>query len=65
SALNAKKNYRGGVTQSTYIALMTLMCLGFPFALLLPTAKRVQRTDGRSVVQLKQPSSRQILGLHR
>lgn len=55
-ALNAKKDYRGGVTQSTYIALMTLMCLGFPFALLLPAAKKVQRKDGRSVVLQKQPS---------
>lgn len=55
-ALNAEKNYRGGVTNATYIALMTLMCLGFPFALLLPTAAKVQRTDGRSVVLQKQPS---------
>lgn len=55
-ALNAKKNYRGGVTHATYIALMTLMSLGFPFALRLPTARKVQRTDGRSVVLKQQPS---------
>lgn len=55
-ALNAEKDYRGGVTNATYITLMTIMCLGFPFALLLPTANKVQRTDGRSVVLQKQPS---------
>jgi hypothetical protein len=55
-ALNVEKDYRGGVTRSTYIALMTIMCLGFPFALLLPVASKVQRTDGRSVVIRKQPS---------
>ncbi len=55
-ALNVEKDYRGVVTNATYIALMTLMCLGFPFALLLPTANKVQRTDGRSVVLRKQPS---------
>ncbi|RDL35178.1 Uncharacterized protein BP5553_07109 [Venustampulla echinocandica] len=55
-ALNADKNFRGGVTNATYITLMTIMCLGFPFALLLPTANNVQRTDGRSVVLKKQPS---------
>jgi len=55
-ALNVEADYRGGVTQSTYIALMTIMCLGFPFALLLPTANKIQRTDGRPVVIRKQPS---------
>lgn len=55
-ALNSEKDYRGGVTNATYITLMTIMCLGFPFALLLPTAAKVQRTDGRSVVLQKQPS---------
>lgn len=55
-ALNVQKDYRGGVTRATYIALMTLMCCGWPFALLLPRAKDVQRTDGRSVVVHKQPS---------
>lgn len=55
-ALNSKSNYRGGVNRATYIALMTIMCLGFPFALLLPTASKVERSDGRSVVLRKQPS---------
>jgi len=55
-ALNVERDYRGVVTQSTYIALMTIMSLGFPFALLLPKAKDIQRTDGRSVIIRKQPS---------
>lgn len=55
-ALNVEKDYRGGVTNATYITLMTLMCLGFPFALLLPPASKVDRTDGRTVVLQKQPS---------
>ena len=32
------------------------MSLGLPFAILLPTARKVQRTDGRPVVLAKQPS---------
>jgi hypothetical protein len=55
-ALNVERDYRGVVTQSTYIALMTIMSLGFPFALLLPKAKDIQRTDGRPVIIRKQPS---------
>ncbi|KAK4543551.1 hypothetical protein LTR36_005446 [Oleoguttula mirabilis] len=55
-ALNVEKDYRGTVTKSTYIALMSLMSIGFPFALLLPTADKIQRTDGRPVVIRKQPS---------
>lgn len=30
--------------------MIILMCLGFPFALALPSAGRVQRTDGRKVI---------------
>jgi hypothetical protein len=54
--LNAQRNYRGGVSRPTYIVIMTIMSLGFPFALMLPPAKNVQRTDGRKVVLQQQPS---------
>ena len=55
-ALNIEKDWRGSVSNATYIALMIVMSLGIPFALALPTASRVQRTDGREVVLAKQPS---------
>lgn len=48
-ALNIHRDYRGSVSRTTYIVLITLMCLGLPFALALPSAKRIQRTDGRRV----------------
>ncbi|KAF2492575.1 MFS general substrate transporter [Lophium mytilinum] len=57
-ALNLEKSWRGSVNNATYIVLMTIMTIGFPFALLLPSASRVQRTDGRKVVLKKQPSIR-------
>jgi hypothetical protein len=49
-ALNANRNYRGSISNSTYVVLMTIMCLGVPFALALPPARRVQRSDGRKVI---------------
>ncbi len=49
-ALNVNRNYRGSISNSTYIVLMTIMCLGVPFALALPSAHRVQRADGRKVM---------------
>lgn len=54
--LNAKVDHRGSISQATYIVLITLIGMGFPFALLLPPAKKVQRTDGRAVAFHKQPS---------
>ena len=55
-ALNMEKDYSGTVPNATYIALITIMCLGFPFKLLPPVAKGVQSTDGRPVVLQRQPS---------
>lgn len=55
-ALNAEKAYRGSISEATYVALMTIMCLGFPFALNVSTADRVQRRDGRPVVLKKAPT---------
>ncbi|KAJ4287534.1 hypothetical protein N0V90_012237 [Kalmusia sp. IMI 367209] len=55
-ALNIEKSWRGSVSTPTYIALMIIMGLGFPFAILLPTAKQVQRTDGRPVQLARQAS---------
>ena len=55
-ALNIEKDWRGSVSNATYIALMIVMSLGFPFAFAVPSADRVQRTDGRSVVLRKQAS---------
>ncbi|KAF2712173.1 MFS general substrate transporter [Pleomassaria siparia CBS 279.74] len=55
-ALNVEKSYRGGVSTPTYIVLMIIMCLGLPFALFLPTAAQVQRTDGRPVKLAQQIS---------
>jgi hypothetical protein len=54
--LNAKANYVGSISQATYIVLITLIGMGFPFALLLPPAKKVQRNDGRAVAFQKQRS---------
>lgn len=48
-ALNVERAYRGSISNATYIVLVTIMCLGFPFALAMPTAPKVQRTDGRKV----------------
>ncbi|KAB5529014.1 major facilitator superfamily domain-containing protein [Coniochaeta sp. 2T2.1] len=55
-ALNVRRSYRGSISKATYIVLMTIMCLGTPFALLLPTTSKVQRNDGRKVVIKKAPS---------
>lgn len=55
-ALNVERAYRGSISNATYIVLVTIMCLGIPFALAMPTAPKVQRTDGRKVVLTKAPS---------
>jgi hypothetical protein len=55
-ALNVQRSYRGSISKATYIVLMTIMCLGMPFAILLPSTSKVQRTDGRKVVMKKAPS---------
>lgn len=60
-ALNAKRDYRGSISRSTYIVLLTLMCLGFPFALALPAAHKVQRTDGRKVILRRDHGLRPVL----
>ncbi|KAH8892193.1 MFS general substrate transporter [Thozetella sp. PMI_491] len=62
-ALNVESNYRGSVTKETYIVLMTIMGLGFPFALALPPIEKVQRTDGRKVALTKSPSLAQEFAL--
>lgn len=54
--LNVTRNYRGSVSRATYIVLMTIMCLGGPFALALPAAHQVQRTDGRKVILGRSPN---------
>jgi hypothetical protein len=53
-ALNVKNGNRGAISNPTYIALMTIMSLGFPFALLLPNPEKVQRTDGEVVKLVRQ-----------
>ncbi|ERS98320.1 hypothetical protein HMPREF1624_05104 [Sporothrix schenckii ATCC 58251] len=55
-ALNAEKAYRGSISEATYVALMTIMCLGFPFALNVSPAHRVQRRDNLPVVLRKAPT---------
>lgn len=55
-AMNVRADYAGSVSQATYIVFITIMYLGFPFALLLPPPNKVQRTDGRKVVIKKAPS---------
>lgn len=57
--LNAQRAYRGSVSQATYIVMMTLMCLAWPFTLVLPSAQRVQRTDGRKVILRRDLTFRQ------
>ena len=60
-ALNIDRSYRGSVSTPTYIALLIIMGLGFPFAAVLPTASQVQRTDGRQVKLAQQASILQEL----
>lgn len=48
-ALNVTRNYRGSISKPTYVVLIALMSAGLPFALAVPPARRVQRTDGRPV----------------
>ncbi|KPM43905.1 hypothetical protein AK830_g2581 [Neonectria ditissima] len=55
-ALNAKRNYRGSISNATYVVFITIMCLGFPFAIALPSISKVQRADGRKVAIIKAPS---------
>lgn len=55
-ALNLGRNYRGSVSSESYIALMTIMCLGLPFALAVSRPSKVQRSDGRKVKLVKAPS---------
>ncbi|KAH6886905.1 major facilitator superfamily domain-containing protein, partial [Thelonectria olida] len=55
-ALNVQRDWRGSISKSTYITFITVIGLGFPFALLLPTTSQIQRTDGRKVVLKKAPS---------
>lgn len=54
--LNLTRNYRGSVSKATYIVFMTIMCLGGPFALALPAAHKVERSDGRKVVLGRSPN---------
>ncbi|CAK7234054.1 hypothetical protein SCUCBS95973_008804 [Sporothrix curviconia] len=62
-ALNAEKSYRGSISEATYVALMTIMCLGFPFALSVSPANHVQRRDGRPVVLTKAPTLKKTFGI--
>lgn len=55
-ALNIRRAYRGSISNATYVVLIVIMCLGLPFALFLPKASRVERTDGRKVIIRKSPS---------
>lgn len=55
-ALNLSASHRGSVSNTTYVVFIVIMCLGFPFALALPSPERVQRHDGRRVVIKKSPS---------
>lgn len=55
-ALNLGSNYRGSVSSETYIVLMTIMCLGLPFALSVSRPSKVQRYDGRKVELVKAAS---------
>lgn len=55
-ALNINKSWRGSVSNATYIVLMIVMSSGIPFALALPKAAEVQRTDGKRVILNRQPS---------
>ncbi|KAG7086164.1 hypothetical protein E1B28_002126 [Marasmius oreades] len=47
--LNSETDSSGGVSLTTYIAIIVIMCLGPFFALLLSAPEKVQRKDGRRV----------------
>ncbi|KAF2164835.1 hypothetical protein M409DRAFT_24740 [Zasmidium cellare ATCC 36951] len=53
-ALNIKKAWRGSISTPTYVVLMVIMSVGWLFALALPTARQIQRVDGRPVHLVKQ-----------
>ncbi|KAK5125720.1 hypothetical protein LTR85_011994 [Meristemomyces frigidus] len=55
-ALNIEKDWRGSINTATYVVLMVIMSLSWPFALALPTAGRIRRTDSRPVVLAQQAS---------
>ncbi|CAG9942430.1 unnamed protein product [Clonostachys rosea f. rosea IK726] len=55
-ALNVTRNYRGSISNATYIVMIVIMCIGLPFSLFLPAADRVQRSDGRRVILKKSKS---------
>jgi MFS family permease len=54
--LNAQHSGKGSVSAATYIVFIVIMCLGFPIALLLSPAEKVQRKDRSLVVVQKQAS---------
>ncbi|BGP44377.1 hypothetical protein JCM10450v2_000188 [Rhodotorula kratochvilovae] len=48
-ALNANNSARGGVSDATYYAFITIMCLALPVAFLLPSPDKIERSDGTKV----------------
>ncbi|RPD63304.1 MFS general substrate transporter [Lentinus tigrinus ALCF2SS1-6] len=48
-ALNAKGNTRGHVSDATYYAFITIMCLALPAAFFVSPPEKVRRTDGTPV----------------
>ncbi|KAJ5370269.1 uncharacterized protein N7496_006361 [Penicillium cataractarum] len=54
--LNAQNSSTGSISSSTYIVFIVIMCLGFPIALLLSPAEKVQRKDRTLVLVHKQAS---------
>ncbi|KAK4494081.1 hypothetical protein PRZ48_014379 [Zasmidium cellare] len=53
-ALNIKKAWRGSISTPTYVVMMVIMSIGWLFALALPTARQVQRIDGKPVHLVRQ-----------
>ncbi|PYH47030.1 uncharacterized protein BP01DRAFT_414495 [Aspergillus saccharolyticus JOP 1030-1] len=54
--LNAQTSSKGTISAGTYIVFIVIMCLGFPIALCLSPAEKVQRKDRTLVVVHKQAS---------
>ncbi|EED17188.1 conserved hypothetical protein [Talaromyces stipitatus ATCC 10500] len=49
--LNINQNRAGRVSDATYFAFISIMCLGLPLAATIPRPSRVKRSDGSRVVE--------------
>ncbi|RAO69467.1 uncharacterized protein BHQ10_005479 [Talaromyces amestolkiae] len=49
--LNIKQNHAGRVSDATYFAFISIMCIGLPLAATIPRPSQIKRNDGTQVVE--------------